>query len=77
MEGKIEVGGKAFDSVMPPFDHLSDEQIAAVSQYIRAAWNNAELAPEGFKEVAAADVTRARQHMMSSAEVWSYRSTLK
>jgi mono/diheme cytochrome c family protein len=77
LEGKIEVGGKPFNSVMPPFDHLSDEQIAAVLHYVRSAWGNADLMPKDFQEIAAHDVATARQQEMTSAQVWNYRSSLK
>ena len=49
LEGAITVKGESYNGVMPPFDHLSDAEIAAVVGYVRAAWNNAEAAPVGFR----------------------------
>ncbi|MDQ3459516.1 MAG: superoxide dismutase family protein [Deinococcota bacterium] len=37
---------------MPPFGHLSDEQIAAVATYIRTSWNN-DFGPVSIEEVQA------------------------
>ena len=40
LQGPIEVGGKSFNNSMPPWNHLSDEQIAAVLTHIRSEWGN-------------------------------------
>jgi mono/diheme cytochrome c family protein len=36
----VEIDGEMFDNPMPPFAHLSDEDIAAVLTYVRANFNN-------------------------------------
>lgn len=41
--GRIEVGGKAFEATMPPIgiqQNLTDEEVAAVVNYVRSAWGN-------------------------------------
>lgn len=41
LQGEITVKGQKFQSVMPAFkDQLSDEDIAAVTTYVRQAWGN-------------------------------------
>lgn len=47
LEGPIEVQGVTYDNVMPAWDHLSDEQLAAVMTYVRGSWSNqaSEVSP--------------------------------
>ncbi|MEZ5475374.1 MAG: cytochrome D1 domain-containing protein [Steroidobacteraceae bacterium] len=40
LEGKIVVNGKEFDSVMPPMQQLSDEEIADILTYVNNSWGN-------------------------------------
>lgn len=53
LEGPITVLGKPYNSEMPAWQQLKDEQIAAVLTYIRASWgNNAPaVAPETVARV--------------------------
>ncbi len=77
LEGPLTVDGQQFHGVMPPFDHLSDAEIAAVVGYVRGAWNNAALRPPGFTEVDEADVARARRQPMNPAQVHAFREAHK
>jgi len=61
LQGAITVKGERYSGVMPPFDHLADAEIAAVVNYVRGAWGNAALRPQGFTEIDAADVAGARR----------------
>jgi len=74
LTGPITVKGMKFNGTMPPFDHLSDAEIAAVVGYVRAAWNNAELRPAGFVDVDEAAVKKARARPMKNTEVHAYRA---
>jgi mono/diheme cytochrome c family protein len=74
LEGKITVEGEAYQGVMPPFDHLSDAEIAAVVGYVRAAWDNAGLRPAGFVDVDERAVAQARREPMKAAQVHAYRA---
>ncbi|MGM0529985.1 MAG: c-type cytochrome [Bacteroidota bacterium] len=38
--GKIEVHGKYYNGVMPPFKNLSDEEVASVLTYMRRNFDN-------------------------------------
>lgn len=40
LQGPISVEGTAFNGVMPPWQQLKDEEIAAVLTYIRNEWGN-------------------------------------
>jgi mono/diheme cytochrome c family protein len=40
LEGEINVDGERYNQVMPSWQHLSDEQVAAVLTYVRASWSN-------------------------------------
>jgi len=73
LEGKITVDDHHFDGVMPPFDHLSDAEIAAVINYVRGAWTNAQLADETFAALEASDVANVRAKTMTASEVHAYR----
>jgi mono/diheme cytochrome c family protein len=61
LQGALTVKGQKYSGVMPPFDHLSDAEIAAAVNYVRGAWGNAELRPQGFADIDAADVAGARR----------------
>lgn len=74
LAGPVTVKGENYQGVMPPFDHLSDAEIAAVVAHIRSAWKNETLKPAGFEDVEAAAVAEARRRKMSSAEVHAYRA---
>jgi mono/diheme cytochrome c family protein len=76
IEGKLQVNGEAFDNAMPPFDFLSDEEIAAVIAYVRSSWGNASNRPDGMKDIGASDVHDLRAKTMESAEVLALRQSL-
>ncbi|MGH8738462.1 MAG: c-type cytochrome [Burkholderiales bacterium] len=77
LEGAITVKGESYNGVMPPFDHLSDAEIAAIIRYVRAAWNNAGLRPAGFVDVDEKSVAQARHRPMQPAQVYAYRAALR
>ncbi len=78
LEGKITVDGKKFDSAMPPLDVLSDQQIAAVVNYVRGHFGNAALAPKTMKMVDAGAVAQLRaKKNTTAAHVLEYRQKLK
>ncbi len=52
MDEEIEVDGEAYDNVMPPFAHLSDEQVADVLTYVRNSFGNksSAITPQEVKK---------------------------
>ncbi len=77
LTGKIEVKGKTFDSVMPPLDVLSDEQIAAVLGYVRQSFGNASLQPKSLVPLDAATVKALRESKLTDQQVHDERLKLK
>lgn len=77
LEGPLTVKGSAYQATMPPFDHLPDADIAAVVTYVRGAWGNDELRPEGFEDIDAAAVGEARSKPMEPKQVHAYREARK
>jgi mono/diheme cytochrome c family protein len=76
LEGKLEVEGKTFDKVMPPFDFLTDEEIASAINYARSQWGNDKLAPADMAPLTAADVAKVRENPIPSEEVHAERQSL-
>lgn len=69
LDGPIEVDGQHFDSSMPPFDHLSNEQIAAIVNFVRTA-----AAPDATHEtVTAATVSAQREQTLGPRDVHAWR----
>ena len=74
LEGPATIKGEHYEGAMPPFDHLSDAEVAAVVGYIREAWNNDKLKPAGFADVDAPAVRAARKQRMAPKDVHAYRA---
>jgi mono/diheme cytochrome c family protein len=76
IEGPLKVNGKSFDNIMPAFDFLSDEEIAAVIGYVRSSWGNDTIRPSGVETVTAGQVQEIRAKAMSGNEVMALRQSL-
>jgi mono/diheme cytochrome c family protein len=76
IEGVIEVNGKSFDNVMPPFDFLDDEQIAAVLAYVRSNWGNDKKRTDDVQDTDSAEISKLRAREMSSEDVAALRKSL-
>jgi mono/diheme cytochrome c family protein len=50
--GDLEVAGTVYKGAMPPFNQLSDQELAALATFIRGNWSNkaAPIAPELFEQ---------------------------
>lgn len=75
LEGAIRVEGNSYAGVMPPFDHLSDAQVAAVVNYVRKSWGNGRLQPAGFAKIDGAAVKSARAKTMTPQAVLQFRAS--
>ncbi|GIW24300.1 cytochrome c [Meiothermus sp.] len=60
MQGPVRVKGSTYNGVMPAFAQLSDEQVAAVLNYVLSAWGNDKLLPRDHRPVTVAEVNAAR-----------------
>ncbi|MDB4438048.1 ThuA domain-containing protein [bacterium] len=68
--GPVEVGGKKFNSAMPPLGGtLNDQEIADVITYVRQSWTN-DASPVSDKEVAKVrKETAGREKMYTAVEL--------
>src|ERR1700727_1519613 len=74
LEGEINVNGNAFAGQMPPWGALSDDEIAAVINYVSNAWDNGKSLPSGFKPFTSDEIERRRAPRRSTAQVYVVRS---
>ena len=76
MEGTIIANGQKIEGAMPPLGNvLSDDEIAAVVNYVRSSFGNAALAPKGMQPLDAATVAKVRK--AGDNDVHAYRRKLK
>jgi mono/diheme cytochrome c family protein len=73
LEGKVRIDGADYQNVMPPWNALSNADLAAVLNYVSGTWRNRTLLPAAFKPFAAADVEAARRPAMTSTAVLASR----
>lgn len=73
LTGPIEVKGAQFHGTMPPFGHLSNEEIAAIVNYVRT--DLAEAANPA--PVTAQDVATERARRLSPQQVGDFRAQLR
>lgn len=59
LTGEIEVNGQTYDNVMPAWDSLSDEQIAAVLNHELTAWGNEQELAD-FTAIGAEEISERR-----------------
>ena len=75
LQGEITVNGATYNGLMPAWQQLSNEEIAAVLNHILTSWGNeAEL--EGFEPYAAADIEEQRGLGLTPSEVLELRAEL-
>src|ERR1700742_3295236 len=74
LEGAITVNGNNFAGAMPPWNALSDNDIAAVLNYVSNAWDNGKSLPSGFKPFTADEIKALRAPQLTSDQVYALRS---
>ena len=74
LEGDISVNGNNFAGAMPPWNALSDDDIAAVLNYVSNAWDNGKSLPPDFKPFTPDEIKTLRAPELSSAQVYALRS---
>ena len=75
LSGAIEVGDAHYDGTMPPFDHLSNADIAAVIDFVRSAWGDPRA--KAAAPMTADSVAKLRAQAMTPAEVHAWRARAK
>lgn len=73
MSGPIEVDGQTYDGSMPPMDHLSNAEIAAVVNFVRDGWPGQAKAGV-MTALTQADISAQRKRTMTPTEVHDYRA---
>jgi mono/diheme cytochrome c family protein len=66
--GTLEVKGAAYHGAMPPFDTLSDAEVAAVLTYVRSHWANAAPAVSPATVAAGRAATQSQKAPFNDAE---------
>jgi mono/diheme cytochrome c family protein len=74
LEGEINVNGNAFAGQMPPWNALSDDEIAAVINYVSHAWDNGKSLPSDFKPFTSDEIKALRAPELTSTQVYALRS---
>lgn len=74
LQGPITAGGQSYGGVMPPWSSLSDDEVAAVLEYVSGSWGNQPVA--GQAPFSAAEVATARGDALSSQDVFDLRQRL-
>jgi mono/diheme cytochrome c family protein len=74
LEGEINVNGNTYAGQMPPWNALSDDEIAAVINYVSNAWDNGKSLPSGFKPFTSDEIKALRAPELTSAQVYALRS---
>lgn len=74
LEGEISVDGRNYAGTMPAWQALSDNDIAAVLNYVSNAWDNGKSLRADFKPFTAAEIKALRTLKLSSTAVYALRS---
>lgn len=75
LSGPITVEGQTYNGTMPAWSSKSDEELAAVLNFVATAWGNDQL-DGGEATFTAADVAAHRGAALTSSEVWEIREQL-
>jgi mono/diheme cytochrome c family protein len=73
LAGPISVAGRTFDGAMPPWDQLSDAELAGALNYAATAWGNDKALPRGFKPFTADEIASVRARPSSPEETRAVR----
>src|SRR4030042_776241 len=79
VRGKIEIEGQKlpYDGIMPSHYSLTDEEAAAVLNYVLTSWGNDNHLPKDFKEISADEVKAQRGKNLTDKQVYEIRQQLK
>ncbi|MEA5446588.1 cytochrome c [Gammaproteobacteria bacterium AB-CW1] len=69
VSGPTEIDDEVYDGFMPGFRQLSDEEIAALMNYLSQAWGNSEALPADFELVTAEEVAERRSRELTPRAV--------
>lgn len=75
LQGAIEVRGVRYNGVMPAYNQLKDEEIAALLNHIATAWGDDKKVKD-FKPFTAAEVKALREKKLTPQQVLEERKKL-
>lgn len=73
VQGAITVDGASYNGLMPAWQQLSDDQLAAVINHVVAGFDGA---PDGFDAIRADEVAAARGQGLAGGDVYELRGAL-
>jgi cytochrome c oxidase subunit 2 len=73
LQGPIQVGGTTYNGQMPAWQQLSDEELAAVTNYMVTTWDEGEL-PGDFEPYTPDEFAEARGQGLTADDVYERRS---
>ncbi|MEQ1579964.1 MAG: c-type cytochrome [Steroidobacteraceae bacterium] len=73
LEGRVRIEGADYQNVMPPWNALSDAEIAAVLDYVSGAWGNQAAQPPAFRSFTPEEVKAGRLPSQTAAAVLASR----
>jgi len=75
LQGPIIVNGTSYNNAMPPWKHLTDEQIASVINHIRTEWGNASPAITADFVKAIREQTSVRSNPWAQKDLMAIKPT--
>ena len=76
IEDKLELNHGSVHKATPPFDYISDEEIATVLSFVLSSWSNDALRSAGMKDPDAAEGPNIRSKAMDASGVGKLRESL-
>jgi mono/diheme cytochrome c family protein len=73
LEGNISVNGGNYAGAMPAWETLSDNDVAAVLNYVSSAWDNGKSLPAGFRPFTADEIKVLRTPPLTAPAVYALR----
>jgi mono/diheme cytochrome c family protein len=73
LEGKVRIEGADYQNVMPPWNALSDGDLAAVLNHVSGSWGNQSIVPAGFKPFGPGEVKAGRLPPLTATAVLASR----
>jgi mono/diheme cytochrome c family protein len=73
LEGNITVNGGNYAGAMPAWEALSDNDVAAVLNYVSSAWDNGKSLPADFRPFTADEIKVLRTPPLTAAAVHALR----
>ena len=75
-QGPIQAKGQKYNGVMASFAQLSDEQLAAVLNFVLSNWGNDKLLPAGHRTISPSEIAAGRAAKLSPQQVNQQRTKL-